>query len=259
VSVRDWGFPRGGSRYFRDERAGYGRGGYGHERGYGGGSGWNAYRNQPGYNRGGGQFPAARPGGGYNHGNQGGHDRGTNFPVARPGQGGEGRYLGGSNRGSLGYNGGSGRGFMGYGTRPSAPGQYAFNHGPSPAPLGGPQPYRGNPQLFANRGQGYGYGSQRYSRPPQVSNYGHAPLGAGSNPRPTPGFGGSQSYRVPSQTYRAPTPSFGHGFSGPSNHGYGGSYGQSGHSSGGFHPFGGGGHNSSPSFGGGGSHSFGGF
>src|SRR5207302_1357919 len=68
VSVRDWGFPRGGSRYFGGgERAGYGRGGYGRGGygrggGYGGGSAWNAYRNQPGYNRGGGQFPAARPG-----------------------------------------------------------------------------------------------------------------------------------------------------------------------------------------------------
>ena len=269
VSVHDWGFRHGGARYFRGgEWARYGHGGYGGyarngEYGHGGGyarsgdyargggygrGGMNSYRNQSGFNRGGGALPVARAGGGYNRGNQGGYDRAANYPAARPGQGGEGRYLGGSQRGNLGYNGGSGRGFR----------------GTSPTPLGGSQTYRGTPQLFANRGQGYGNGSQPYSRPPQVSNYGHSPFGSGSNPRPTPGFGGGQSLRVPSQTYRQPSPSFGRGFGGSSSRGYagnygqaGGNYGQSGHS-GGIHLFGGGGHNSSPSFGGGG-RSFGGF
>jgi hypothetical protein len=240
ASVHDWGFPHGGPRYFhgagqwaRDGHGGYGgygrggygtNGGYGHNGGYGRGGdyshgGMNAYRNQPGFNRGGAQLPVARPGGGYNHGNPG-------------------------------FNGGSGRGLMGSGTHPAAPGQYAFNHGPSP--LGGPKTYGGAPQFFANHGQGYGYGSQPYSRPPQSSNYGHSPFGAGSIARPAPGFGGGQSYRGPSQAYRQPTPSFGHGFSGPSSRG---NYGQSSHSGGLF----GGGRSNSPSFGGGGSHSFGGF
>jgi len=257
VSLRDWGFPHGGARYFRGgDWARGGRGGYGDHwgrGGYGGGysgrgggygrGGEYAYRNQSGFNRG-GQYPIARAGGGYARGNQGGYDRGANYPVARPGQGG--RYLGGSNRGSLGYNGGSGRGFLGSGTHPQPPQQYALNRGSSPAPLGGTQTYRGNPQFFANRGQNYGY-----SRPPQVSGYGRSPLGSGGYSRPSPGFGGAQSYRVPAQT-----PSFGHGFGRSPGNSYGGSFGQSGHSGGGFHPFGGGGHSSAPSYGG--SHSFGG-
>jgi Protein of unknown function (DUF3300) len=256
ASVHDWGFPHGGARYFRGGYGGYGHGGgYNYSRygrggtgSYGRGGGY-AYRNQPGFNR-----------GGSNRGNQGGYDRAGNYPIARPGQGGEGRYLGGSQRGNLGYSGGAGRGLPGSGTHPSSPGQYALNHGPSPAPLGGAQTYRGNPQLFANRGEGYGRRSQPYSRPPQASNNGRSAFGSGSSPRPNPGFGGGQSFRVPSQAYRQPTPSFGHGFSGPSNRAYGGNYGRSG----GSHP-GGGGHSSSPrfgggsqSFGGGGSHGFGG-
>jgi hypothetical protein len=261
-SVRDWGFPNGGARYFRGGdwgngygrhgdygRGGYGRGGEYGRGGYGrggyGNGGWNAYRNQPGFNQRGGQYPVARPGGGYGYGrgNQGGYDRGANYPVARPGQG-DGRYLGGSNRGSLGYNGGSRRGFFGSGSHPQAPQQYAYNHGPTPTPLGGTQTYRGNPQFFANRGQNYGYGSQTYSRPPQVSNYGRSPYGAGGYSRPSPGFGGAQSYRVPSQMS---------GYSRSPGNGYAGNSGRGG---GGFHMFGGG-HNNSPSYGGG-SHSFGG-
>src|SRR6185369_10087863 len=158
----------------------YGRGGYDHGRGGYGNGGSYAYRNQPGFNRGGGQYPGARPGGGYGYGrgNQYGRDRGGNYAGARPGQG-DGRYLGGSTRGSLGYNPGSGRGFLGSGNRPQAPRQYAFNHGPSPAPLGGAQTYRGNPQFFGNRGGSYGYGSQNYARSPQVPNYGRTPFGSG--------------------------------------------------------------------------------
>ena len=228
-SVRDWGFPHGGPRYFRGGEwahggggwgggygrggyYGYGRGGYGRDSGYGRGS-LNAYRNAPGFNRGGGQYPVARAGGGYGRAgfgrsNPGGYDR-----VARPGgYGGEGD----SSRGSLGYNSGYSRGFLGSGTHPSVPQQYAFNHGPSPAPLGGAQPYRGNPQFNANRG-----------------------YGSGAYPRPSPSFGGGRSFRVPSQTYRSPIS------------GFGGNSGRSG----GFQPFGGG-HRSTPSFGGG--HSFGG-
>jgi Protein of unknown function (DUF3300) len=263
ASLHDWGFPHGGPRYFRGgewARGGrggwgdhYGRGGYGNgygRGGYGNGYGRGGYgnggsyanHNQPGFSHGRGQYPGARPGGGYGYGggNQYGRDRGGNYAGARPGTG-EGRYLGGSSRGSLGYNSGSGRGFLGSGSRPQAPQQYALNRGASPAPLGGAQTYRGNPQFFSNRGGSYGYGSQTYARPPQVSNYGRSPFGSG----------GGQSYRVPSQG-----PSFGHGFSRSPGSPYGGNYGQSSHSGGGFHLFGGG-HSSSPSFGGGG-HSFGG-
>ena len=167
VSVRDWGFAHGGPRYFRGGEWGrygrggygehYGRGGYGYARGggYGGGyggnnrGGLNAYHNQPGFNGRGGNYPVARPGGGYGNGNQGGYNRGGNY--ARAGQGGEGRVLGGSNRGTLGYNGGSGHGFMGSGSRPSAPQQYAYNHGPMPTPIGRPQPYAWQ---FAKSGAG---------------------------------------------------------------------------------------------------------
>ena len=254
ASVRDWGFPHGGPRAFRGGDwahggygGGYGRGGYGNygrggNGGYAGG-GVNAFRNEPGINRGGGRYPVARPAQGYENRYQGGYNRGGNYPVARPGQGGE----GGPGRGFVGSNGGPGRGYLGSPgpTHPAMPGgqQYAYNR--SPMPIGRPQPYQGNPQMYGNRG-GQSYG---YSRPPQVSNYGqHSAFGSGSYPRPTSGFGG-QSYRAPSEAGRAPTPSFGHGFSPPSGNAYAGN---SGHS-GGFHPFGGG-HNSAPSYGGG--HSF---
>ena len=236
ASVRDWGFPHGGPRYFRGggEWARYGRGGYGGNYGrsgygaYGRGGvynrgGLNASGNAPGFNRGGGRFPVARPFGGY------------------------GGNMGGLNRGYSGYNGGPSRGFMGSGTHPSSPQQYGLNRNPSPV---GAQLFRGNQQLYANRGQGYGYGSQPYARSPQTFNYGHSAPGSGSYPRPMPS--GGQSYRGPSQSNRAPTPSFGPGFSQPRGNAYAGN---SGHFSGGFHPFGGG--HSSPSYGGG--HSFGGF
>jgi hypothetical protein len=269
--VHDWGFSHGGPRAFgRGEwaRGGYGRGGYGRGEyghgGYGGGyghngyghngygnaygnggggnGGLNAYRNQPGFNRGGGNFPIARPAQGFGNRNEGGYNRAGNFPPARPAQG----YGGGVNRGSMRFNGGTGRAPLGPGlTHPSMPGQqYAYNH--PPAAVGRPIPYHGGPQP-ANRLQGYGYSSQPNGRGQQFASYGqHPALGSGSYPRPNPGFGGGQSYRMPSQAYRAPSPSFGHGFSRPPANAFAGN-------SGGFHPFGGG-HNSAPSYGGG--HSF---
>jgi hypothetical protein len=240
VTVADWGFPHGGPRAFRGgeyARYGdrYGRGGY-------------SYRNQQGFNRGEGRFPAARPAQGYENRYQGGYNRGSNYPVARPGQTYQGRELGGSSRGYLGYGGQ---------THPAMPQQYASNR--MPPAVGRPQPYRGTPQSLGNRPQGYGNGFQSYgARPQPFSAYGQRP-GYGSSPyaRPMENYGGGRNlgYSAPSQPYRAPTPSFGHGFSRPPANAFAGSYGQSGHS-GGFHPFSGG-HTSSPSFGGG-SRSFGG-
>lgn len=255
-SVRDWGFPHGGPRAFRGgEFARYGDRGGRFGGGYGQG-GWNRYGNQSGFNRqqgfnrGGGQFPVARPAQGYENRYQGGYNRGSNYPVARPGQG----YAGGSNRGYSGY---------GNQTHPAmpqqgGPRQYAYNRGPSAV---GPQSYRGTPQSFAGHGQiygSYGYGSQSYARPQQPSNYGqHSAFGSGAYSRGTPVYGGggrNYGFSAPSRSYRAPTPSFGHGAGRPPSNAFAGNYGQSGHS-GGFHLFGGG-HNSQ-SFGGS-SHSFGG-
>ncbi|HEY1897243.1 MAG TPA: DUF3300 domain-containing protein, partial [Terracidiphilus sp.] len=240
LTVADWGFPHGGPRAFRGgefARYGdhYGRGGY-------------SYRNEQGFNRGEGRFPVARPAQGYEGRYQGGYNRGSNYPVARPGQPSQGRELGGSSRGYLGY---------GSQTHPAMPQQYASNR--MPPAVGRPQPYRGTPQGLGNRAQAYGNGFQSYgARPQPFSTYGQRPgYGSSSYARPTENYGGGRSlgYSAPSQTYRAPTPSFGHGFSRPPANAFAGSYGQSGHS-GGFHPFGGG-RSSSPSFGGG-SHSFGG-
>lgn len=234
-SVHDWGFPHGGPRAFRGGEwarygGGYGRGGngaYGH-------GGMNAYRNQPGYGGGyggAGHYPVARPEQGIQNRYGGAYNRGANAPV-RPGEGGNGFGHG---------NSGPARGFLGSGgtTHPAMPGQsYAYNRGQAPTPLGRPQPYGGTPQS-------YGYSGSR-----QFSNYGQRPgVGSGSFPRSMPGYGGGQGYRPPSEAYRAPTPSFGHGFSQPPARTFAGN---SGHS-GGFHPFGGG-HNSAPSYGGG--HSF---
>lgn len=238
-SVHDWGFPHGGPRAFRGGEwaryGGYGRGGYG-QGGYGrggygqyGNGGLNAYRNEPG-NRGGGHFPVARPMQGPENRYGGGYNRGANPPLARPGEG-----LNGPGRS---YHGGPATGFLGSSgaTHPAMPGQnYAYNRGPA-APIARPQPYRGNPQSYG------------YSGPSQFSGYGQRPgVGSGSFPRPVP-YSGGQAFRAPSQAYRAPTPSFGHGFSQPGNT-FAGNPGRSG----GFHPFGGG-HNSAPSYGGG--HSF---
>jgi hypothetical protein len=239
VTVADWGFPHGGPRAFRGgeyARYGdrYGRGGY-------------SYRNEQGFNRGEGRFPAARPAQGGESRYQGGYNRGSNYPVARPGQTYQGRELGGSSRGYLGYGGQ---------THPAMPQQYASNRMPSP--VGRPQPYQGTPQSFGNRPQRYGNGFQSYgARPQPFSTYGQRPgYGSSTYARPMENYGGGRSlgYAAPSQAYRAPTPSFGHGFSRPPANAFAGSSGQSGHS-GGFHVFGGG-HSSSPSFGGG-SHSFG--
>jgi hypothetical protein len=230
VTVADWGFPHGGPRAFRGgEFARYG------DR-YGRG-GWNSYRNEPGFNRGGGRFPAARPAQGFESRNQGGYNR-------QPYQG---RELGGSTRGYLGYGGQ---------THPAMPQQYASNR--MPPAIGRPQPYRGTPQSLGGRTPGYGYGSQSYAtRPQNFPAYGQRQgYGSSTYARPMENYGGrALGYSAPSQPYRAPTPSFGHGYSRPPADAFAGSYGQPGRSSG-FHPLSGG-HSSSPSFGGG-SHGFGG-
>jgi Protein of unknown function (DUF3300) len=231
VTVADWGFPHGGPRAFRGgEFARYGD--------HYGRGGWNSYRNEQGFNRAEGRFPVARPAQGFENRSQGGYNRQTY----------QGRELGGSSRGYPGYGGQ---------THPAMPQQYASNR--MPAAIGRPQPYQGAPQGLGNRSQVYGNGFQSYgARPQQFSAYGQRP-GYGSSPyaRPMENYAGGRSlgYSAHSQSYRAPTPSFGHGFSRPPANAFAGSYGQPGHS-GGFHSFGGG-HNSSPSFGGGG-RSFGG-
>ena len=251
-SVHDWGFPHGGPRAFRGgewarsgggfQHGGYG--GYGDRYGRGGSSG---YRNESGL-RGGGRYPVARPASGY-----GERGLGSNYPGGRTGQGYEGKTLG-SNRGYGGYGAEPSRGYLGS-TRPASPSRYAWNHGPTSGALGRTQSYQGNQQLYANRGQGYGYGSQSYGHTQSPGNYGqHSTFGSGSYSRPSSPFGGSQGYRAPSPTYRAATPSFGRGYGQSGGNAYAGN---SGHSGGGFHLFGGG-HNSAPSYGGGG-HSFGGF
>jgi Protein of unknown function (DUF3300) len=237
-SVADWGFPHGGPRAFRGGE--YAR--YGDRNGHG----WNSNGNQQGFNRGGGRYPVARPGQGFVGSNRYGDNRGTNFPTARPGQSFQGREWGGTTRGNPGYSSQ---------THPAMPQQYALNH--LPPPVAHPQPYQGSPQSFGNRGQSYGYGSQSYApRPQPYSNNGQRPsFGSGYDPRPMQNYGRGHSlgYGAPSQTYRAPTPSFGgHGYSQPPSNSFAGSYGNH---SGGFHLFGGG-HNNAPSYGG--SHSFGG-
>jgi hypothetical protein len=151
-------------------RGDYGRGGYGHAGGRGYGGGMNAYRNQPGF------IAAAastqrRPGGGYNHGNQGGlrPRRGVRCASGQGGKGASGRLPAGTSGIT------AGRGFMGSGNHPSSPGQY-LQPRPSPAPLGRPQPYRGCPQFCPRPGVRRRIATVLPSA--AGSTYGHSPFGS---------------------------------------------------------------------------------
>ena len=191
-SVRDWGFPRGGPRYFaaRGDR-GNGDWNRGGDR-----NGWS----HDGYNRG--------------YANNGGYTR----PVGRPLQP---SY--GDARSAEGFNHGFPSREEAFGRR-ALPTQQAYNNFPQsnarPAPFGG-----GRAQTFEPRQQAYA------GRQDQFSRQSNGP-GLSAQPRDNYINRGGMAFQNPSQSYRAPENSYRGGTDSRSFSGYSNDYRGSQHSGG---------------------------
>lgn len=191
-SVRDWGFPRGGPRYFA-ARGDRGNGDW--DRG-GDRSGWS----HDGYNRG--------------YLNNGGSTR----PVGRPLQP---SY--GDARSAEGFNHGFPSREETFGRR-ALPSQQAYNSFPQsnarPAPFGG-----GRSQTFEPRQQAYAGRQDQFTR----QSYGS---GLSAQPRDNYVNRGGMAFANPSQSYRAPENSYRGGADSRSFNGYSNDYRGSQHSNG---------------------------